>query len=77
MQDNNTVIYEEYLEIVNQKNKEDQDGIIEMAAQGCVMQIAANALGNNHVSVEKKDMGNGKTKVTVSMRLVPPEGKEK
>lgn len=75
MKDNNTVYYEENLKIVNQPNKEDQDRLIEMATQGCVMQIAANALGNNHVSVEKKDLGNGKTRVSVSMRLVPPEGK--
>ena len=74
MLDNNTVYYEENLKIVNQPNKEDQDSLIEMAAQECVMQIAANALGNNHVSVEKKDLGNGKTRVQVSMRLVPPEG---
>lgn len=75
MLDNNTVYYEEYLDIVNRPNKEDQDSLIEMAEQECVMQIAANALGNNHVSVEKKDLGKGKTRVTVSMRLVPPEGK--
>lgn len=73
MQDNNTVIYEEYLDIVNRPNKEDHESLIEMAEQECVMQIAVNALGNNHVSVEKKDLGKGKTRVTVSMRLVPPE----
>lgn len=48
-----------------------------MAAQECVRQIAANALGNNHVSVEKKDLSNGKTRVQVSMRLVPPTGKSR
>ena len=72
MPDNNTVIYEEYLDIENKPNKEDQDILVEMAKQGCAIQIAGNALRDNHLSVEKKDLGNGKTRVTVSMRLVPP-----
>ena len=64
----NIVTYEEYLDVKNQPDEENTRMLIEQATDECVMQIAFNAKEN--MNIETKDLGNGKTRVRVSMKLV-------
>ena len=65
----NIVTYEEYLDVKNQPDEENTKILIEQATDECVMQIAFNAKEN--MSIETEDLGNGKTRVRVRMKLVP------